>query len=126
MDLVPVMTTEAGQPKGPYSQGIIYGDLLFVSGSGPFDPRTGESPGEDIATQARATLSNLRAIVEASGFSLRKTLKVTVFLADFGDFAAFNEVYREFFSQPFPARSAIEAGRLAFGTKCSVDAIVGR
>lgn len=121
-----VSTTRAAAPKAPYSQGIIYNDLLFVSGAGPIDPNTQEFISGSLEEEARATLNNAKAIIEAAGFSMDNVLKVTVFLADFDDFSRFNEVYKEFFPEPFPARSAIQAGRLGFGMKCEVEAIVGR
>jgi 2-iminobutanoate/2-iminopropanoate deaminase len=121
-----VSTTRAAAPKAPYSQGIVYGDLLFVSGAGPIDPNTQEFISGTLEEEARATLNNVKAIIEAAGFSMKNVLKVTVFLGDFDDFNRFNEVYKEFFPEPFPARSAIQAGRLGFGIKCEVEAIVGR
>ena len=121
-----VSTTKAAAPKAPYSQGIIYNDLLFVSGAGPIDPKTQEFISATLEEEARATLNNVKAIIEEAGFSMDNVLKVTVFLSDFDDFSRFNEVYKEFFPQPFPARSALQAGRLGFGMKCEVEAIVGR
>lgn len=121
-----VSTAKAAAPKAPYSQGIVYGDLLFVSGAGPIDPNTQEFISGSLEEEARATLNNVKAIIEAAGFSMDNVLKVTVFLGDFDDFSRFNEVYKEFFPEPFPARSAIQAGRLGFGMKCEVEAIVGR
>ena len=121
-----VTTTKAAAPKAPYSQGIVYGDMLFVSGSGPIDPKTQEFISGTLEEEARATLNNVKAIIEDAGFSMENTLKVTVFLADFDDFSRFNEVYKEYFPQPFPARSALQAGRLGFGIKVEVEAIVGR
>ena len=121
-----ISTTKAAAPKAPYSQGIVYGDMLFVSGSGPIDPKTQEFISGTLEEEARATLNNVKAIIEDAGFSMENTLKVTVFLADFDDFSRFNEVYKEYFPQPFPARSALQAGRLGFGIKVEVEAIVGR
>jgi len=121
-----VSTTKAAAPKAPYSQGIIYGDMLFVSGAGPIDPKTQEFISGTLEEEARATLNNVKAIIEDAGFSMENALKVTVFLSDFDDFSRFNEVYKEYFPQPFPARSALQAGRLGFGIKCEVEAIVGR
>jgi len=121
-----ISTTKAAAPKAPYSQGIVYGDMLFVSGSGPIDPKTQEFISGTLEEEARATLNNVKAIVEDAGFSMENALKVTVFLADFDDFSRFNEVYKEYFPQPFPARSALQAGRLGFGIKVEVEAIVGR
>lgn len=121
-----VSTTKAPAPKAPYSQGIIYNDLLFVSGAGPIDPNTQEFVQGSLEEEASLTLNNVKTIVEEAGFSMDNVLKVTVFLADMGDFSRFNEVYKEFFPEPFPARSCFQAGKLGFGIKCEVEAIVGR
>jgi len=120
-----VSTDRAAQPKAPYSQGIVYGDLLFVSGAGPIDPATQKFISGTIEEEAEATMRNIKGIVEAAGFSMEGLLKVTVFLADINDFDRFNQVYRKYVPEPRPARSAIEAV-LAFGIKVEVEAIAGR
>jgi len=120
-----VRTDRAAQPKAPYSQGIVYGDLLFVSGAGPIDPATQKFISGTIEEEAEATMRNIKGIVEAAGFSMEGLLKVTVFLADINDFDRFNQVYRKYVPEPRPARSAIEAV-LAFGIKVEVEAIAGR
>lgn len=121
-----VSTTRAAAPKAPYSQGIIYNGLLFVSGAGPIDPKTQEFIHATFEEEARVTLNNVKAIIEEAGFSMDNVLKVTVFLGDFDDFDRFNKVYKEFFPEPFPARSCIQVGRFGFGMRCEVEAIVGR
>ncbi len=120
-----VTTDKAAQPKAPYSQGIVYGDMLFVSGAGPIDPTTQKFISGTIEEEAEVTLKNIKGIVEAAGFSMEDLLKVTVFLADINDFARFNEVYKKYVPEPYPARSAIEAV-LAFGIKVEVEAIAGK
>ena len=120
-----VSTDKAAQPKAPYSQGIVYGDMLFVSGAGPIDPTTQKFISASIEEEAEATMKNIKAIVEAAGFSMEDLLKVTVFLADINTFDRFNEIYKKYVPEPRPARSAIESV-LAFGIKVEVEAIAGR
>ena len=120
-----VSTDKAAAPKAPYSQGIVYGDLLFVSGAGPIDPATQKFISGTIEEEAEATMRNIKGIVEAAGFSMDGLLKVTVFLADINDFDRFNVVYKKYVPEPRPARSAIEAV-LAFGIKVEVEAVAGR
>jgi 2-iminobutanoate/2-iminopropanoate deaminase len=119
-------TKNAPLPLGPYSQAIIYGDLLFVSGQGPIDPATNKVVDNNITLQTRQILTNIKAIVEESGFFMSNVLKVTVFLDDIGSFTKFNEVYKEFFDNCKPARSCIQAGGLPGGWKAEVEVIVGR
>jgi 2-iminobutanoate/2-iminopropanoate deaminase len=121
-----VSTTKAAAPKAPYSLGIVYNDLLFVSGAGPIDPSSQEFVRGTIQEEARVTLNNVKAVIEDAGFSMENVLKVTVFLADFNDFDQFNEVYKEFFQTDFPARTCTQAGKLGYDIKCEVEAIVGR
>ena len=107
----PVMLREGYPlPKGAYSPGARAGDLLFVSGQVPRDPRTGEATGGDIVAQARRTLDNLRLVVEAAEGTLEDVVSVTVYLADDDDWAAFDGVYREYFRPPYPARAVVGAG----------------
>jgi 2-iminobutanoate/2-iminopropanoate deaminase len=120
-----VRTDRAAQPKAPYSQGIVYGDMLFVSGAGPIDPATQKFVSGTIEEEAEATLKNIKGIVEAAGFSMVDLVKVTVFLADINNFDRFNEVYKKYVPEPRPARSAVETV-LAFGIKVEVEAIAGR
>ncbi len=119
-----VIFTEKGPVTGaPYSQAIACGDLLFVSGQGPVNPETGKIVYGDIQQQVRLTLENLKAILEAGGSSLNDVLKVTVFLADMDDFTQINEIYKEYFPEPRPARSCIQAERLPFDIKIEIEAI---
>lgn len=106
MDKTAIRTDEAPQPAGPYSQGIVYGDLLFTAGFGPQDPATGQVPG-DVAEQTRQVLRNVAAVLAQRGVGMDDVLKTTVHLADLADFAAFNEAYREFFTEPFPVRTTV-------------------
>lgn len=120
----PVQTDRSSKGSGPYSQGTVWRDLIFVSGQGPLDPKTGQIVGETIEEQARVTLRNVKGIVEAGGGTMADVLRVTVFLSDMRLFDRFNAVYRTFFDPPYPARSCVEAG-LA-GILVEIDAIAGK
>ena len=102
-----VRTVDAPTPIGVYSQAIVSDGLVFVSGQGAVNPATGEMEGDDVRSQTRQVLRNIRGILEASGSSLQDVLKLGVFLADIGDFAAMNEVFREFFPESPPARTTV-------------------
>jgi 2-iminobutanoate/2-iminopropanoate deaminase len=119
-----VVSTQ-GAPKaiGPYSQAIIHGGLVFLSGQGPLDPATGRIAGDDTAQQTERVLENLRAVLEASGSSLAQVLKVTVFLKDLNDFQKMNQVYSRFFPSEPPARATIQAARLPLDTLVEIEAI---
>ena len=119
----------AGAPAaiGPYSQAIDSGaGLVFVSGQLPIDPATGAFPEGGIQEQTRQSLTNAKAILEAAGLSLDNVVKTTVFLADMGDFAAMNEIYAQFFREPFPARSAVAVKTLPKGALVEVECIAAR
>lgn len=108
----PIHTNQAPAAIGPYSQAVKVGSLVFVSGQIPVDPATGEFAGTDIETQTHQSLKNLKAILEEAGSGLEKVVKTTVFLQDMNDFAAMNGVYAQYFKEPFPARAAVQVGRL--------------
>ncbi|MFB6219179.1 MAG: RidA family protein [Halobacteriaceae archaeon] len=114
-------TDGAPQNDNPYSQGILTGDLLFVSGQGPTHPDTGEQE-TAIGPATERTLQNVRAIVESAGGSLDDVVKVTVYLGDMDDYDAMNEVYGEFFDSDPPARVCIEAGRLPGDIPVEIEA----
>ena len=95
---------------GPYSQGIIAGDFVYVSGQGPLDPQTGDIVGSTIEEQTELTLANIQNILEAAGCTMEDVVKINVFLASLKDFERFNSVYVQFFNQPMPARTCVEAG----------------
>jgi 2-iminobutanoate/2-iminopropanoate deaminase len=96
-------------PKGAYSPAVRFGDLLFVSGQVPRDMRTGELLGDDIRTQTKGVLGNLRRVLEAGGATLDDVVAVTVYLADPDDWGTFNDIYREIFTPPYPSRTAVGA-----------------
>ena len=97
---------------GPYSQAIQAGNTIYVSGQLPIDPATGAFAGNDIASQTRQSLTNMKHILEAAGTDMSAVVKTTVLLADIADFAAMNAVYAEFFSAPYPARAAFQVACL--------------
>lgn len=118
-----IFTEKAPAAIGPYSQAIKAGELLFVSGQIPVNPADGSIP-DGIEAQARQSLSNLKNILAQAGLGMDAVVKTTVFLRSMGDFAAMNRVYEEFFQGTiFPARSAVEAGRLPKDVLLEVEAI---
>lgn len=117
-----ISTTNAPAAIGPYSQGIRAGDLIFTSGQIPLDPATGTAP-EGIEAQAHQALKNLRAVLQAAGTDLDQVVKTTCFLADMGDFAAFNEIYATYFDAARPARSCVAVKQLPKNVLVEVEAI---
>ncbi|HMG19148.1 MAG TPA: RidA family protein [Gemmatimonadales bacterium] len=118
-----ILTDKAPKPMGPYSQAIIEGDFIFLSGQGPINPLTGTLELGDVRSETKRTFENLRVILEAAGSSLDHVLKCNVFLRDINDFAAMNEVYATFFAAPFPARTTIQAGALPGGIAVEIECI---
>ena len=118
-----VATSQAPQAIGPYSQGVKAGNLLFVSGQVPIDPATGQIIEGDIKAQTDRVMRNLSAILEAAGASMDHVVRCTVYLADMNDFAAMNEVYGSYFTQPAPARATIQAVRLPKDARVEIDVI---
>ncbi len=119
----PIHTPKAPAAIGPYSQAVQAGNLLFVSGQIPIDPATGAFAGNDITTQTRQSLTNVKAILEEAGYTCADVVKTTVLLADMGDFAAMNAVYAEFFTAPCPARAAFAVKDLPKGALVEIEAI---
>ncbi len=122
----PVATAAAPAAIGPYSQGIVAGNLLFVSGQLPIDPATGNFAEGGIKALTTQSLKNLFAIVAEAGFEPSDIVKTTVFLADMADFAEMNEVYSQFFAAPFPARSAVAVKTLPKGARVEIECIAAR
>ena len=118
-----LVTDKAPAAIGPYSQGIIVDKMLFTSGQIPLDPATGLIVGENITEQAELVMKNLGAILAEAGTNYTKVVKTTCFLADMGDFAAFNEVYAKYFTEK-PARSCVAVKTLPKNVLCEVEAIV--
>ena len=119
-----IQTDKAPAAIGPYSQAIDSGaGLVFVSGQLPIDPATGVFPEGGVKEQTRQSLTNAEAILKAAGLGLDKVVKTTVFLADMADFAAMNEVYAQFFTAPYPARSAVAVKTLPKGALVEIECI---
>ena len=122
-----INTEKAPAAIGPYSQAIDTGvGLVFVSGQLPIDPATGAFHEGGVKVQTWQSIANARAILEAAGLSLKNVVKTTVFLADMADFASMNEVYSQFFTAPFPARSAVAVKTLPKGALLEVECIAAR
>ena len=118
-----VSSPDAPKAIGPYSQGIRTGQLLFLSGQVPLDPLNGSIVEGDIAIQTRQVLDNLGAILKAGGLSFANVVRTTVFLADMNDFAALNQVYGTYFSEPYPARATVQVARLPKDARIEIDVI---
>lgn len=125
MNKTMIETRNAPAAIGPYSQGISIGDFVFTSGQLPIDPSTGAMP-DTIEEQARQSLKNVSAVLEAAGSSMEKAVKITVFMANMDDFSAVNEVYKTFFSKDCPARSAVEVACLPKKAGIEIEAIAYR
>ncbi|KAI5119716.1 hypothetical protein M0805_001430 [Coniferiporia weirii] len=123
MSLSVVSTTNAPGAVGPYSQAIKAGNLVFVSGCMPMDPTSKKIVDGEIEAQAKQALANLKSVVEASGSSLDKVVKTTVFLKNMDEFARANAVYSEFFGSHKPARSCVEVARLPLDVLFEVECI---
>ena len=128
MEKRPVRTERAPAPfqGAPYSQGIMYGDLVFVAGQLGIDPETGQVVEGGITAQADRVMQNIQAILEEAGSGLDKLLKTTIYIVDLGDFAALNEVYAGYLEEPYPARATIEIGSLPSGALVEIEAIAHR
>ena len=117
-----IVTTEAPAAIGPYSQGMILGNMVFSSGQIPVVPATGEVAGDTITTQAEQSGKSVAAVLQAAGSSMEKVVKTTCFLADMGDFGEFNKVYETYFVS-CPARSCVAVKTLPKGVLCEIEAI---
>jgi 2-iminobutanoate/2-iminopropanoate deaminase len=118
-----IATEQAPKPMGPYSQAVVEGEFIFVAGQGPINPLTGTRELGDVRSETQRTFENLQAILQAAGASLDDVVKCNVYLRDINDFAAMNEVYRTFFTAPFPARTTIQAGALPGGIAVEIECI---
>ena len=118
-----VVADKAPKAIGPYSAGVKSGQLIFTAGQLGIDPQSGEFVQGGIKEQTRQALLNLKAVLEAAGTNLESVLKTTVFLRDMNDFSAMNEIYGEFFTEDFPARSAVQVARLPKDGAVEIEAI---
>ena len=119
-----VNTSSAPAAIGPYSQGVISGNLLFVSGQIPINPEDGYLVSDSLESQANQVFENLRAIIQEAGTSFEHVLKLTIYLTDLENFAAVNKVMENYFSEPYPARATVEVSRLPKDVEVEIDAIV--
>lgn len=118
-----VSSPNAPAAVGPYSQAVKMGNLLFVSGTLPINPTTGQLVEDCIKAQTRMVLENMRSVLTTAGSDFSKVLKTTVYLTDIAEFQAMNEVYAEFFPSPFPARAAFQVVALPKGAKVEIEAV---
>ena len=121
-----IATNAAPAAIGPYSQGIAAGEFVFCAGQVGLDPTSGDLVEGGIEREAERALDNLRAVLEAAAMTMADVVKTTVFLADFGDFAALNEVYARYFPDPPPARSTFQVAALPKGARVEIEAIAHR
>ncbi len=123
MSRTAVQTEDAPSAIGPYSQAIVANGMVFTAGQIALNP-AGQMVGDgDVANETHQALSNLQAVLEAAGAGLDTVIKTTVFLADMEDFGAMNAVYAQFFTAPYPARSAVEAARLPKDVRVEIEAV---
>ena len=116
-------TDNAPAAIGPYSQAVQAEKTIYVSGQLPVDPATGEFSGEDIKAQTKQSLTNIKNILASAGADMSDVTKTTVLLQDIADFGAMNEVYAEFFTEPYPARAAFQVAALPKGAKVEIEAV---
>lgn len=118
-----ISTPKAPAAIGPYSQAVLVNGMLFTSGVIPIDPETNTLVEGDVEVQAKQAIGNLKNLIEASGSSMDKVVKTTVFIKDMNDFGKINEIYKEFFTSDFPARSCVEVSRLPKDVLIEIEAI---
>ena len=118
-----INTEKAPKAIGPYSQAIQVGNLVYTSGQLPINPTTGAFPEGGIKEQTRQSLRNIQAILEEAGLTMSNVVKTTVFLADMNDFADMNAIYAEFFTQPYPARSAVAVKTLPKNALVEIEVV---
>ena len=123
MSNLAIHTDLAPAAIGPYSQAIQAGNTIYVSGQLPINPATGAFAGDDIASQTRQSLTNLKNILNAAGAEMSDVVKTTVYLANIADFAAMNAVYGEFFAAPYPARAAFEVACLPKNALMEIECV---
>lgn len=116
-------TDKAPAAIGPYSQAIKAGNTVYVSGQLGLNPATGAFDADEIRTQTRQSLSNLKAILESEGYTMADVVKTTVLMKDMAEFVPMNEVYAEFFTEPYPARAAFQVAALPRGGRVEIEAV---
>ena len=117
-----IITENAPKAIGPYSQGIIIGNTVYVSGQIPVDPKTG-TMADTVEAQAHQVFKNLTGVLAEAGLTLDNVVKTAVFLADLNDFAAVNAIYESYFTAPFPARSCVQVAAIPKGAKLEIECI---
>ena len=123
MDNIVIETLDAPQAIGTYSQGIKSGNLVFTSGQIPLNPKTGELINGDFKMEISQVLTNLNAVLKSGGSSLKEAVKLTVFITDLSYFPQVNEVFKEFFPENPPARSAVQVSALPMNAKIEIEAV---
>ncbi len=118
-----VHTNSAPAAIGPYSQAIQAGGTLYISGQIPIDPATGGFAGEDIVSQTRQCLTNIRAILAEAGYTMADVVKTTVLMTDLAEFTTMNQIYAEFFQTPYPARAAFQVAALPRNAKVEIECV---
>ena len=118
-----IETDRAPAAIGPYSQAVVAGGILYVSGQIPLDPATGEIVEGGLVAQTNRVMENLKAVVEAAGGEVGSIVKVTIYLTDMQQFATVNEIYGTYFSAPYPARACVEVSALPKGVEIEMDAV---
>ena len=118
-----IHTSNAPAAIGPYSQAIKVGGAIYVSGQLPVDPATGAFAGDTIQEQTRQSLTNIKNILASAGADMSDVTKTTVLLQDMADYGSMNEVYAEFFTEPYPARAAVQVAALPKGAKVEIEAV---
>lgn len=121
-----IATEKAPAALGPYSQAIMVGDMLFASGQVPIDPATGDLAGGTVEVQAKQVFENLRQVLAAADMDFGNVVKTTVFLTDLANFSTVNEIYAEYFTEPYPARSCVQIAALPKGSMLEVELIATR
>ena len=119
-----ISTKNAPQAIGPYSQAVKAGNLMFISGQIPLDPETGDLVSGSIEDQAKQVLNNVKSICGAAGHSLDDIVKISIFLTDLSNFSVVNDVMKEYFSEPYPARATVEVSGLPLGVNVEIEATV--
>ena len=122
-DKISLHTDKAAELGGPYSQAIIYKDMIYLSGQGAVDPLTNQLTTGTIEKEAKLALENIKIIMESAGSSLDNILQVNVYLTDIREYARFNDVYRDYFNDPMPARTCVEVKQLPFGLRIEIDTV---